>query len=235
MLNKTDTNQENQKVYDALYGSGNDEELIARYTSKETGFIDSITRQSLRRLRPGEWLNDEVIHFFYLLLAMRDASISPKKRCNFFKSFFITKLLDEGVSNNAPCTDIFELDKIFIPVNIDQVHWACAVVFFDEKRIQMYDSLGNSGTSYLEAILLYLKDEWNRMCADEELPNWKEWKLVTTTLDTPNQENKFDCGVFTCMYADYLSINKPLDFTQEQVNIYRERIALSILRGSIDN
>ncbi len=118
-------------------------------------------------------------------------------------------------------------------MNIDKVHWACAVVFVNEKRIQFYDSLGGDGSSYLVAILNYLNDEWKRLHVGKELPNLKEWVMLLTTTDTPKQENGFDCGVFTCMYADYLSQNRALDFKQEDITEYRQRIALSILRGYV--
>lgn len=40
-----------------------------------------------------------------------------------------------------------------------------------------------------------------------------------------------DCGVFTCMFADFLSKDTALVFNQEHINQCRERIALSIMKG----
>ena len=50
---------------------------------------------------------------------------------------------------------------------------------------------------------------------------------------TPRQENSWDCGVFTCMFADFLSCNIPLYFSQEKVNLFRKHIAISILNGEL--
>ena len=44
-------------IASALYGDGEDEDLMAR-----TG-TDTVSRTSMHTLRPGTWLNDEVIHF----------------------------------------------------------------------------------------------------------------------------------------------------------------------------
>lgn len=41
----------------------------------------------------------------------------------------------------------------------------------------------------------------------------------------------YDCGVFTCMFADFISKDCPLLFEQEHISQCRERIALAILRG----
>jgi Ulp1 family protease len=52
-----------------------------------------------------QWLNDEVIHYFLIMLANRDEEMCRndpnRKRSHFFKSFFITKLLNEGHANPA--------------------------------------------------------------------------------------------------------------------------------------
>ena len=115
-------------------------------------------------------------------------------------------------------------------VNISEMHWAVAVIHITEKRIQFYDSMSGSGERYLEGLMRYLKDEHlaKKGCP---LPDEEEWELVESTPDTPQQLNGFDCGVFTCMFCDFLSIGCPLTFSQEHVNQCRERIALSIMKG----
>ena len=126
--------------------------------------------------------------------------------------------------------DIFELDKIFFPCNVRNTHWCCAVIFMQEKRIQFYDSMHGSGKYYLEGLMQYLKDEWKAKKGGE-LPDANKWNLVPCESDVPHQENGYDCGVFTCMFADFLSFGRPLSFNQEHITQCRERIALSIMKG----
>jgi len=99
-----------------------------------------------------------------------------------------------------------------------------------EKRIQFYDSMGGSGMNYLEDLLRYLQDEHQdkKKCP---LPDLDQWELVTCTPDTPRQRNCYDCGVFTCMFCDFLSKDCPLVFGQDHVTQCRQRIALAILNG----
>jgi sentrin-specific protease 1 len=214
---------------------------------------DSVQRQSIKTLQPETFLNDEVIHYFYVMLSKRDEELckqdTSRRRSHFFKSFFKTKLLDEGNkdpirdgkydyknvqnwSKKVPGQDIFKLDKVFFPINQGRVHWVCAVAYMSEKRIQMYDSMGAGGVHYLQSIFQYIKDEHNDKM-ESPLPDEDQWQIIPTKSGTPLQRNGYDCGVFTCMFADFLSINCPLDYlTQEHITICRERIVLSILNGT---
>eukprot|EP00952_Eustigmatos_sp_NYUAD-ZCMA_P002495 10957-Eustigmatos_ZCMA.PRE.1 len=57
------------------------------------------------------------------------------KPCHFFNSFFMSKVAEEGRGYNyasvrrwAKNFDIFTYDKIFAPVNINNMHWCLAVI-----------------------------------------------------------------------------------------------------------
>jgi hypothetical protein len=90
---------------------------------------DSVMRLSLHKLRPGVWLNDEAIHYYFVLLRLRDEQLCRlkpgRRRCHFFKSYFLTKLLEDDKRYNydnvrrwsrrqVPGEDIFALDKVFL-------------------------------------------------------------------------------------------------------------------------
>lgn len=240
------TPEEQAIVNDAMYGEGPSGEILSQVET------DSVQRQSMHRLQPGQWLNDEVIHYFFVMLTKRDEEMCrldpSRKRNHFFKSFFITKLLNEGNadvskdgqyeygnvkrwSKKIPGKDIFKLDKIFFPINQGRMHWMCAVIYMKERQIKMYDSMGGSGMHYLKSLFQYLQDE-HMDKKGTPLPDKDQWELVGYQPGTPCQKNGFDCGVFTCMFADFLSRDWPLVFSQEHITQCRERIALSIMRGS---
>lgn len=98
-----------------------------------------------------------------------------------------------------------------------------------EQRIQYYDSMGGGGMQYLRDLLQYLKDEHQDK---KKCPLPGEWTLVPCTRDTPRQLNGYDCGVFTCIFADFISKDCPLVLGQDHITQCRERIALSILQGT---
>lgn len=64
-----------------------------------------------------------------------------------------------------------------------------------------------------------------------------DWTIkdANTTANVPTQANGYDCGVFVCMYAYYLSMGKELTFTQESLDeaLARKKIGLSILVGKV--
>jgi len=236
------SDDEHNRVQQALYGPGPLEEKLA------TSVTDFVLRESIHTLRPTVWLNDEVIHYYFSMLAKRDEALTAanpvRKRSHFFMSYFFTKLFDEGASNEytyenvkewskkVPGNDIFALDKILFPCNVLKIHWTCVVIFMQEKRIQFYDSMRGDGYHYSEGLLRYLKDEWAAMKGGE-LPDADKWSIVGAKTGVPRQTNGYDCGVFTCMFADFLSINRPLSFDQTHMDQCRHHILLSILDDEV--
>ena len=264
------SDDERSRVRGAIHGQRSASSILVQCDS------DSIQQQSFWTLKPAQWVNDEVIHYFLLMLAKRDEELCrndpSRKRCHFFKSFFMTKILNEGHatmdgqyeyrnvkrwSKNVPGKDLFKLDKVFFPINQGNMHWLCACAFIQEKRIEVYDSMGSTGRKYLKAIFQYLQDDYNDK-KGSPMPDVDDWELVETRDDTPQQRNGmfredkkgaffslsfscfficyvstagYDCGVFTCMFIDFLSKDCPLVFSQDHINQCRERIALSILNG----
>jgi Ulp1 family protease len=87
----------------------------------------------------------------------------------------------------------------------------------------------------MDAMASYLKAEWklkHPIEQWEQCPDFSQWEKVPTTDDTPKQNNLVDCGIYCLIYADLLSVGLPLNFTADEIDLCRERIALSILKGS---
>ena len=53
--------------------------------------------------------------------------------------------------------------------------------------------------------------------------------------DTPQQENGYDCGVFTCQFLEALSrgMDSPFNFTQRSMAYLRRRMILEIARTQL--
>jgi Ulp1 family protease len=84
----------------------------------------------------------------------------------------------------------------------------------------------------LGVVMHYLQDEFKKN--DHNLIDENDWSLKTV-YDVPQQENTEDCGIFVCLYCDFILHDYALDFTQDDIRNgeWRKKMVLSIL--SIDN
>ena len=125
--------------------------------------------------------------------------------------------------------DIFNLKYILCPINLYNMHWTSDVIYIEEKRIQYYDSMGGTDRAKLKGLLEYVKDEYKVKNGGQEM-DVSEWELVSCTADTPQQRNGFECGVFTCMFCDFISKVRSLVFNQSHIDQCRDQVALSIMK-----
>lgn len=222
-----------------------------------------MSEYNLRCLAPGQWLNDEVVNFYMSMLQEKDDILCAETQSRtpncFFNLYFMSKLLErniycyKNVKRWTKKIDIFSKDKIFVPVNINNTHWTHCVIYMSERRIQVllcfmrvlsfnyhfctslqyYDSMGSSGTKYLDALMQYLQDE-HKDKKETPMSGVEEWILQTCIREeTPQQQNGYDCGVFSILFADFLSENLPLLFDQKCISSMRVKICASILAGKL--
>lgn len=219
-------------------------------------FNTEITERKFICLRELEWLNDEIINFYMNMLSIYDQQlckrISARKKSMFFNSFFMHRLLvtsneydynqvTRWTKNRRRDINIFEMDKIFFPINYRNNHWTLAIIYVQKKEIHYFDTYveyGNrTGYSYKDksdyycnGLLKWVIDEGKRKKV-HGMEN--EWKLINRSSNIPQQNNDNDCGVFTIVCADYLSDDLPLTYNQGHIGYWRMKIATDILRGHL--
>jgi hypothetical protein len=235
------TKEQVSEVFQRIFSGGDPEEVLVEK------FNIPLTREKLQCLQEGTWLNDEVINFYMQLLLQRDrafCALNPNRRpSHFFNSFFLEKLVGQhsggynfaGVkkwTKKAKIDDVFELEKIFFPVNIDNTHWCMAAVYPQQKRIQYYDSFGGRGDRYTSGLKNWLHDEHQAKKGCE----WDDygWEVVPSQKDVPRQRNGVDCGVFSCMFASYLSEDLPFKFSQADMADIRLKLAWQLVHAQIE-
>ncbi|XP_060880475.1 uncharacterized protein LOC132952259 [Metopolophium dirhodum] len=149
-----------------------------------------------------------------------------------FTTFFYQALSAYGYSRVCRWTkkiDIFSKKKLFIPIHI-QGHWCLVYVCFPQKSIKYYDSLGGGNSNCLKLILKYLMlEHCDKKGEDFNKCSW----LLMNVEKCPQQSTTRDCAIFVCMYAEYLSRGAPLNFSQENMEIFRRQIALEIMKKKL--
>ncbi|SCV99977.1 LAFE_0B06700g1_1 [Lachancea fermentati] len=178
-----------------------------------------------KTLGPKRWLNDTVIEFFMKYIE----SHTPKTAA--FNSYFYTTLSERGYQGvrrwmKRKKVRIQDLDMVFVPINLNQSHWALGVIDIGEMKILYVDSLSSGANSMSFAIM---KDLQNYLMEESQGKLGENFELCH--LDCPQQPNGFDCGIYVCMNALYLSRKAGLEFDYNSVRKMRPYIGNLILSG----
>mmetsp|Transcript_19417 Transcript_19417/g.45152 ORF Transcript_19417/g.45152 Transcript_19417/m.45152 type:complete len:409 (-) Transcript_19417:114-1340(-) len=203
-------------------------------------FSVQVTRKQLSCLNPATWLNDEVVNFYCKLLQERcDKAAGAAPACWFTNTFFWPKLSGEGNRTYSykdvkrwtirAKVDIFEKDYVIFPININAMHWTCGAINLRDKCFYYLDSMNQAPPStFVPFLRRYLNDE-HQAKRGKPLEGVDEWGWVP--MDVPQQENGYDCGVFTCCFAECLSSDRHFNFDQSDITDMRLRIAARIILG----
>ncbi|KAG6845661.1 hypothetical protein H0H87_005868 [Tephrocybe sp. NHM501043] len=206
--------------------------VISKYAREQVNDTD------LSRLRPGQWLNDEIINFYGAMLLGRsdDSKENPSNRkgiqilnVHYFSTFFWSKLT-EGYEKGRLAkwtkkVDIFSKDVVLVPVNHGNAHWTSAAINFRRKRFESYDSMGTRRDNVFRALRAYIDAEHrNKKKKAFDFTGWQDYSI-----DEPQQENGYDCGVFTCQFLQGLSRgDDTIRFTQKDMPALRRRMIWEI-------
>lgn len=150
----------------------------------------------------------------------------------------------EGVKKYAKKVDLFEHERIFIPLNINNLHWILAVVDMNVMEVTFIDSLVTCTNKeqlilFYQFIIDYLECEartpflYLKSPATKQVRNFDRamWKCTDSDKfgPVPQQVNAIDCGVFVITAVDYLMYDLPLLYSYEDMNFFRNKILESFL------
>ncbi|KAJ8960728.1 hypothetical protein NQ318_020020 [Aromia moschata] len=212
-----------KRVEHAFRGDPN--EVLARK------FNLNITRRDIQTLAGLNWLNDEVINFYMNLIIERGRD-ARWPRAYAFNTFFYLRLAKDGPQALRRWTkrvDIFAHDLVCVPVHLG-MHWCMAIVDFRDRSIRYYDSMGSSNDRCLEALRNYLEAEH---LDKKKAPYDASDFALENARDIPQQMNGSDCGMFACTFAEFLTRNAKITFSQEHMPYLRKKMVAEILAGEL--
>lgn len=201
-----------------------------------TKFNLPVTRYDIQTLNwnSSTWLNDVVINFYMELLTARSKFNEQLPKVHAMNTFFFNRVQKDGVlsvrrwTNNV---DIFAHDVILIPIH-KGIHWCLAIINLKNKTIKYYDSMGKPNNDALRVLTIYLRQEsLDKKKREFDLSNW----TCENVSDIPLQQNSSDCGVFSCMYAEFITRNRPIIFNQQCMKYFRFKMIYEIGTGQILN
>jgi hypothetical protein len=202
------------------------------------------SRADLRLLDPGQWLNDTIINYYGLLLRKVGEISHAAGRAGAsawtFSSFFYTRLIQNKVKYDFPgierwtkTVDIFLYQRLLIPINRENVHWALALIDMRTRTISYYDSLRGSGADVIKTLIRWIGDEH---MAKKKVPIPEIFTSAPAPDGLTRQRNGVDCGVFvcammTCLLYDVVPLNTL--FSQNDIGLWRRKIAAACLAKTI--
>ena len=231
-------------VRDAWSMQGRKDELLVAKTE--------VTRHSMRKLRHQcgcieackcRWLDDIIVDRYLKLLMQRSEATTALPSVLCLTTFFYSNLMNKDKDRASPPwmsrIRLFDRDMIMIPMLTTITthgkkvnHWCLSTVDFRRKEIKYYDPYhGESSPTFMSRLWSYL-DKASQQQRGHPL-NFEQW-TATTPQSNPTQTNNFDCGVFMCVTAEYLSRDADLSFTQGDMGYYRQSISHQILTGAVN-
>ncbi|XP_073275630.1 probable ubiquitin-like-specific protease 2B [Primulina huaijiensis] len=205
----------------------------------------SISKRDIDLLQPNTFVNDTIIDFYIKYLKNRQSG-EERVKLHFFNSFFFRKLADmdkdpssafdgkaafQRVRKWTRKVNLLEKDFIFIPVNYNY-HWSLIVVCYfgavtkytdvDDKLIRLpcilhMDSFRGTHMGLKDLMQSYLWEEWKerqKETCEDMYSKFRNLKFVS--LELPQQQNLYDCGLFLLHYVELFLDEAPTNF-----NVYK--------------
>uniref|UniRef100_H0WS70 SUMO specific peptidase 1 n=1 Tax=Otolemur garnettii TaxID=30611 RepID=H0WS70_OTOGA len=171
---------------------------------------------------------------FYMNMLMERSKEKGLPSVHAFNTFFFTKLKTAGyqaVKRWTKKVDVFSVDILLVPIHLG-VHWCLAVVDFRKKNITYYDSMGGINNEACKILLQYLKQESiDKKRKEFDINGWQLFSKKSQEI--PQQMNGSDCGMFACKYADCITKDRPINFTQQHMPYFRKRMVWEILHRKL--
>ncbi|KAL0209622.1 hypothetical protein RCL1_008460 [Eukaryota sp. TZLM3-RCL] len=196
-----------------------------------------ITANDLSTLKPRNWLNDEIINFYFQLIMDRSKRSSKLPKIHVMSTFFYPKISKKysysAVQRWTKKVNIFQCDKVLIPIHLGN-HWTLCVINFQSNLIEYYDSMGGHGESTVNYVKRWLIDEGK---SRHQPINIENFDTFSPGPKCPNQSNCDDCGVFACIFAECSARNEVPPFTNSVnskfMKFFRKRMVLEIFVGCL--
>lgn len=181
------------------------------------------------------WLNDQVINKYFDLVKKRNNELD-KFSIHVFDTFFYTMYSSKGydrVKNNTKKIDIFSFKKLMFPVNIDK-HWLLICYDVSSKNMFYYDSVSLGKRDRVLKILNKLSEYLTLEYSAKKNQTFNSSELCFIDGESPEQNNSYDCGVFTCINGELFSRGKPSNnFNHTHINVYRQKIVYELLNQKL--
>ncbi|KAL6876453.1 hypothetical protein ACP4OV_013025 [Aristida adscensionis] len=227
--------------------SSNRDAMKLYYPSRAHPNSIEISTDDIRCLQPESFLSSPIMNFYIMYLQGPMSSvIRPRGGYHIFNTYFFNKL--EALTSKEDKTayflklrrwwkgvNIFQKAYILLPVHAE-MHWSLVIVCMPAKEdetgpiILHLDSLKfHSSRLIFSVVTRFLKEEWNYLNQKNSLAEfplremvWRNLprKIVKKTVEVPQQENDYDCGLFVLYYIQRFIQEAPERFQKKDIDMF---------------
>ncbi|KAK3148823.1 hypothetical protein QOZ80_3AG0209180 [Eleusine coracana subsp. coracana] len=235
--------------FPSQYFSNNDDFEDVIYPKGDPDAV-SISKRDAELLLPETFVNDTIIDFYIKYLTTRIESTEKRRYHFFNSFFFRKLADLDKEQGRAPegraaflrvrkwtrKINIFEKDFLFVPVNFG-LHWSLIVVCYPGEVVTLkdgsaklsaklpcilhMDSLKGSHSGLKDIIQSYLWEEWKERHPEAAADNSDKFlHLRFVSLELPQQDNSFDCGLFLLHYVELFLMDVPSNFNPLKIDVF---------------
>lgn len=197
--------------------------------------IDSIKifKRDLDRLHKKgaeSWLNDSIVDGYLNLISRHNKYVFN------FSSFFYSSLRRNYSKKKLGKINLFKFHFLLFPILLNS-HWRIVIYDNSKKQILLYDSLENSRNDFsnhdiLNNILIFLESSYYETFKTTP-PFLRELRGIIVQ-NIPSQSNTNDCGVFMLIFAELVATYRKVEFKEESIPYFKEKIYRSIIKGELE-
>ncbi|KAJ8494645.1 hypothetical protein ONZ45_g13168 [Pleurotus djamor] len=204
----------------------------AMITPARNGYrFDILNKKSVDTLIPGNWVDDNIINYFSGNVKGSHHIILGDEQEVLFCSPLFWSIMSQANSLKTVglngqifhLQSISKIQRILMPINVDQSHWILAFVNVKDGTIQIFDSFisppsptpdsqnkrmwlppSRHGRDYGKEI--ELTKRWVTFLKDRYSLSWKKKKSPwIVEAPAPIQGNSHDCGLYVVMFVRHLT------------------------------
>lgn len=179
----------------------------------------TITVKDCRSLAGNNWVNDNIINVFQLLLYEYFNGLYYE--CSSFMYFNIKRYNGEY---KEPTGDLSKYMAVTIPMHVNGNHWIGVIYSQTKNQLLCYDPNSDSfPEDELKLILRFIEHTFNR----------KEVTIINAvpTLYMPRQKSAYDCGVLVMAFFERRCLSSRPIYLAEHCEYFRMRFLLESATG----
>lgn len=222
----------------------NQNQLLSTNPYVAQAYSHKILASELHSLVEGNWICDTVINFIGAIIEKKSRKI------HVYSTHFMSTLCKDVSNQSYDYTRVarwrkrlnHDVEFLYIPIHVNMNHWILTCLDFSKKTILLWNSSSTSDSTtslnkkYLYALKYYISQVVKSISGksgrtERKFKKWLgNWTMCDKSINSPQQGNYDDCGIFTILNMVLLSAGVSLNensYSQFEINRRKTRTRIA--------